>query len=55
MWQYLIGWFIDSDDLNILTFLPDQQPELMQGSDRLHILEGLDLELTVEQVFGWLF
>lgn len=49
-----LGWFIDPDDLNILTFLPNQQPELMQGSDHLPILEGLDLELTVEQVFDWL-
>ncbi|MEN9518438.1 MAG: hypothetical protein RLZZ381_1026 [Cyanobacteriota bacterium] len=49
-----LGWFIDPDDLTILTFVPDQQPELMQGSDSLPILEGFDLELTVDQVFGWL-
>lgn len=45
---------IDPDDFNILIFLPDRPPELMQGSDRLPLLEGLDLELTVDRVFGWL-
>jgi Uma2 family endonuclease len=49
-----LGWFIDPDDSSILVFLPSQQPELMQGSDRLPILEEISLELTVEQVFGWL-
>jgi Uma2 family endonuclease len=49
-----LGWFIDPDDFNILIFLPDRPPELMQGSDRLPLLEGLDLELTVDRVFGWL-
>ncbi|QLE55454.1 Uma2 family endonuclease [Nostoc sp. TCL26-01] len=49
-----LGWFIDPDDRNILTFLSDRQPELMQGSDRLLMLEGIDLELTVDGVFDWL-
>jgi len=49
-----LGWFIDLDDGSVLAFLPNQQPELMQGSDRLPVLEGIDLELTVDQVFGWL-
>jgi hypothetical protein len=38
----------------VLAFLPNQQPELMQGRDRLPILEEIDLELTVDQVFDWL-
>jgi Uma2 family endonuclease len=49
-----LGWFIDPDDRSILIFLPDRQPELMQGSDRLPILEGIELELTVDRVFDWL-
>ncbi|MGH2413560.1 MAG: Uma2 family endonuclease [Microcystaceae cyanobacterium] len=49
-----LGWFIDPDDLSILVFSPKQQPELMQGGDRLSVLEGVELVLTVGQVFGWL-
>lgn len=49
-----LGWFIDPDDRSILTFLPDRQPELIQGSERLPILTGFDLELTVDRVFDWL-
>ncbi|NEQ26074.1 MAG: Uma2 family endonuclease [Microcoleus sp. SIO2G3] len=49
-----LGWFIDPDDCSVLVFLPGQQPELMQGSDRLPVLEEIHLELIVEQVFEWL-
>lgn len=49
-----LGWFIDPDDRSVLVFLPGQQPELMQNSDRLPLLEGIELGLTVERVFGWL-
>jgi Uma2 family endonuclease len=49
-----LGWFIDPDDFSILVFLPKQEPELLQGSDRLPVLEGIELELTADRVFGWL-
>lgn len=49
-----LGWFIDPDDRSVLLFLPGQQPELLQRSDRLLVLEEIELELTVDQVFGWL-
>lgn len=49
-----LGWFLDPDDCSVLQFLPGQQPELLQGSDRLLILREIELELTVNQVFGWL-
>ena len=49
-----LGWFIDPDDGSVLAFLPGQQPELMQGSDRLPVLAEINLELTVDRVFGWL-
>jgi Uma2 family endonuclease len=50
----LLGWFIDPDDFSILGFQLGQQPELFQGGDRLPILAGVNLELTVKQVFSWL-
>jgi Uma2 family endonuclease len=50
----LLGWFIDLDDFSILGFQPGQQPILYQGNDHLPMLTGINLELTAEQVFGWL-
>lgn len=49
-----LGWLIDPEDRSILVFRPNQQPELLQGDERLPVLAGIDLELTVTQVFGWL-
>ncbi len=37
-----IGWLIDPDDRSVLIFLPNQQPELCQGS----------LEITYIQIFA---
>ena len=49
-----LGWLLDPDDRSILVFQPKQQPELHRGTDNLIVLEGIDLTLTVEQVFAWL-
>jgi Uma2 family endonuclease len=49
-----LGWFVDPDDSSILVFQLGQQPLLCQGGDRLPMLEAIPVELTVEQVFGWL-
>jgi Uma2 family endonuclease len=49
-----LGWLIDPSDRSILIFLPNQQPELLQGSAHLSVLGEIDLELTVSQVFSWL-
>jgi hypothetical protein len=35
-------------------FKPKQEPEVHRESDRLQVLEGIKLELTAAQVFGWL-
>ena len=49
-----LGWFIDPDDLSILVFFRDRSPLLAREDDILPILEGITLELTVNQVFNWL-
>lgn len=49
-----LGWLIDPTDRSILVFLPNQQPELLQGSAHLSVLKEIDLALTVSQVFSWL-
>jgi Uma2 family endonuclease len=49
-----LGWLLDPDDRSILVFQAKQQPELRQGTDNLIVLDGIELNLTVEQVFNWL-
>ncbi|MDB9312983.1 Uma2 family endonuclease [Spirulina sp. CS-785/01] len=49
-----LGWFLDPDDQSILVFWPNGTPSLRQDDDSLPLLEGIELDLTVNQVFGWL-
>jgi Uma2 family endonuclease len=49
-----LGWLVDPGDRSILLLQPNRQPELRYGHDALILLEGIDLSLTVEDVFGWL-
>jgi Uma2 family endonuclease len=49
-----LGWLVDPGDRSILLLQPNQQPELRYGQDPLILLEGVELKLTVENVFGWL-
>lgn len=49
-----LGWFLDPDDRSILVFFSDRQPILLEQNDSLPVLEGIELNLTVERVFSWL-
>ncbi len=49
-----LGWLIDPEDRSILVFFPNRQPVLLQGSELLPVLDDIDLELEVTQVFSWL-
>lgn len=49
-----LGLLIDPDDRSILAFLPNQQPQFCEGGDRVPVPENIPLNLTAEQVFGWL-
>lgn len=49
-----LGWMIDPDDYSILIFAPQQEPNIYRGSRQLESLEGVNLSLTAEQIFGWL-
>lgn len=49
-----LGWLIDPEGESILLIDPTQRVELLTGNARLPFLQGVELELTVEQVFGWL-
>lgn len=49
-----LGWLLDPDDRSVLVFKPHQQPVFCHQNDKLTVIDGVDLELTVEQVFSWL-
>ncbi len=51
-----LGWLIDPDERLILVFTPGREPVESAGQDSLPIPKflNLNLNLTVDQVFGWL-
>ncbi len=49
-----LGWLILPDEAGILVVDPNQRIELLEASHSLPVLSGIDLSLTVEQVFSWL-
>lgn len=49
-----LGWLVDPEDESILIVFPEQRVQLLQGDSPLPLLSGIDLTLTVNQVFGWL-
>lgn len=49
-----LGWLVDAIDRSILTFLPNQIPVLYRDKQTLPVLNHLAVELTSDQVFGWL-
>jgi Uma2 family endonuclease len=49
-----LGWFLDPSAQTILVLLGDRPPKLIEGNNIPPTLEGINLELSVEQIFGWL-
>jgi Uma2 family endonuclease len=49
-----LGWLIDPEERVILVFQPGQLPLEMSDNDSIPVLTGIDLCLTVAQVFAWL-
>ena len=49
-----LGWLIDPGERVIIILWPDNRIALLRSSDRLPVPQDIPLELTVEQVFGWL-
>lgn len=49
-----LGWLLDPSERSILVYQCDRLPDLLTGADILTVLEGIDLTLSVEQVFAWL-
>jgi Uma2 family endonuclease len=49
-----LGWLLDPEDENILVVFGDRRIQVFEGSGQLPLLPNLELELTAEQIFGWL-
>jgi Uma2 family endonuclease len=49
-----LGWLIDPEEESVLVIFPGQRVEVYEKSAQLPMLKGIELELTVEQIFGWL-
>lgn len=49
-----LGWLMYPEEESILAVFPGQRVEMYANDDRLPILNGIELELTVQTVFGWL-
>lgn len=49
-----LGWLIYPAERLILAFPAHQSPVELSGSDRLPVLAGLDLDVTVDDIFGLL-
>lgn len=49
-----VGWMVDPSDRSIVIFLPNQLPIFCEENDRPSVLSSIPLELTCEQIFGWL-
>ncbi|MEG4285446.1 Uma2 family endonuclease [Microcoleus sp. A006_D1] len=49
-----LGWLMYPEEESILAVFPGKKVELYKGAAQLPVLSGIELELTVETVFGWL-
>jgi Uma2 family endonuclease len=49
-----LGWLLDPETESILAVFSGQRVEVYEGVNQLPIIEGIELALTVEQVFSWL-
>lgn len=49
-----LGWLIDPRERSILVYQPHSLPNLLSGSELLPVLPDLNLNLCVDDIFGWL-
>jgi Uma2 family endonuclease len=49
-----LAWFLDPSEQSILVLLSDRPPIFMEGDNVPLTLPGINLELTVAQIFDWL-
>ena len=49
-----MGWLVDPHERVVLVYRPDRLPDEIAGDTSLPCIAGVSLQLTVEQMFGWL-
>ncbi len=49
-----LGWLIDPEEETVLIVFPEQRVQLLRGDAPLPVLPEIELNLTVNQLFGWL-
>ncbi|BAY10979.1 Uma2 family endonuclease [Calothrix sp. NIES-2098] len=49
-----LGWLIDPRERSVLVYQPNRLPDLLSGSEVLPVLEGIKLNLSVNDLFAWL-
>jgi Uma2 family endonuclease len=49
-----LGWLIYPEEESVLVVLSEGKVKLLGGNDLLPVLNGVDLELKVEDIFKWL-
>jgi Uma2 family endonuclease len=49
-----LGWLIDPQERIVMVFQPNQPLQLLQDNAVLPVLAGINLTLSVEQLFAWL-
>jgi Uma2 family endonuclease len=48
------GWMIDPEEQNIFVISNDRRIHIFKGEQSVPLLSGIDLNLTVAQIFEWL-
>jgi Uma2 family endonuclease len=49
-----LGWLINPEEELVLVVFPGQKVDIYEDNDQLPILAGIEMELTVNQIFDWL-
>ena len=49
-----LGWLIDPRERSVLVYQPNCLPDLLAGEDILPVLEGINLTVSVNEIFSWL-
>lgn len=49
-----MGWLVDPNERVVLVYHPNQLPDEIAGDALLPCIARVSLQLTVEQMFGWL-
>ena len=49
-----LGWLIDPEEESVLVVFPEQRIQLLRNKSQLPVIKGIDLVLTVKDIFNWL-